>query len=168
LKKLLFIPVVVLSLGAFLHLPTGAEEKTVSATITPLQVSMSLSKNTIDYGVKTQGVGEIEPTPNTAIVVSNTGSVPERFLIRGGDSVSGDWLLDTAAGQDRFVHRFSTSSTGTFTDMTTADKIVISNVSNVSPNNTFDLYLRLVVPSVITKTAVQTLPVYITAIQQPQ
>jgi hypothetical protein len=160
-KKLFLVPILVLSLGLFLQLSSNAEEQTVSATVTPLQISMLLSHTEITYGTRAQNAGEVDAS--TPVTVKNTGTVAERFLIRGGNSVSGDWTMNGTPGTDRFVHRYFVGSNNP-SDLTTSNAIMSSNVQ---PQADIQVSFRLVVPTVITKTAQQTLPIYITAIQQP-
>ena len=161
MKKLLLIPALVLSFGLFLQLSSSAEEKTVNATITPLVVSISVSPDTVTYGTRSAGVGEVSSDPEK-IAVTNTGTVTQNLQIKGANSSSGEWILALAAGTDTFVHRFSTNNSS-YTDMTTDYKNL---QMNVIAGGAIDLYLRLVVPTVITKTAVQTLPVKILGTQQ--
>jgi hypothetical protein len=159
-KKLLLVPVLVLSLGMLLQLTSNAEEKTVNATITPLVVSISVSPDTVTYGTRSAGVGEVSSTPEK-IAVTNTGTVTQNLQIKGANSTSNDWTLALSAGTDQFVHRFSTNNSS-YTDMTTDYKNLQMGVIS---GGAIDLYLRLVVPTVITKTAVQTLPVKILGTQ---
>ncbi len=161
MKKLLLVPIVALSLGACLHLSSSAEEKTVNATITPLVVSISVSPDNVSYGIRAANVGEVTSVPEK-IVVTNTGTVTQNLQIKGSNSSSGDWLLASSAGTDQFVHLFSTNNSS-FTDMTTDYKNLQMGV--IAGGN-IDLYLRMVVPTVITKTAVQTLPVKVLSTQQ--
>lgn len=161
MKQLVLVTILVIALASALHLSSSAEEKTVSATITPLQVSLQLSHTEITYGTKAQNVGEV--TASTPVTVKNTGTVPERFLIRGGNSLSNEWTMNGTPGTDRFVHRYAVGSNN-HSDLTDTNVIMSSNVA---PQAEFEVSFRLVVPTVITKTAQQTLPIYITAIQQP-
>jgi hypothetical protein len=160
-KKLLLLPVFV-ALASFFFFPANAEEKTVSASITPLVISLSLTPDSITYGTKQAGIGEVVSVPES-VTVKNTGSVAQDFKIRGGNSLSSQWTLAATAGQNQFVHLFSTS-TSNFQTMTTSPQTLFSNVA---PNGDFSLYTRLVMPTTITETAVQTLPIYVLAVQRP-
>ncbi len=160
MKKLILVSFLLVSIFVGLRLPTAAEEKTVSATITPLVVSISVSPDTVTYGTRSAGVGEVTSNPEK-ISVTNTGTVAQNLQIKGSNSASGDWTLALSAGTDQFVHRFSTNNSS-YTDMTTDYKNL---QMNVIAGGAIDLYLRLVVPTVITKTNVQTLPVKILGTQ---
>jgi hypothetical protein len=159
-KKLFVVLSLVASLTTALYLTSSAEDKTVNATITPLVISLEVSATTVDYGTREANAGEVVANPSQ-ILVTNTGTVNENFLITGANSASGQWTLAATPGTNEFVHLFSQDNSN-FVNMTTTAKPFRSTVA---PEAEVPLYLRLNVPTTITQTAVQILPVKITAIQ---
>src|SRR6266545_4702610 len=135
LRRVAFLLVVFGLFSGGLTLTAFADDnQTVSATVTPLLISVSVSPPSVNYGIKAFNLTGLEPSPAT-FNVSNTGSVAETFQIKGAAS-SGGWTLGAAAGTDTYVHRFRLS-TGTFAPLTTSNQLLASNVPAASNVDVF-------------------------------
>src|SRR3989344_2715698 len=78
----------------------GADTQSVTATVTPKNISVTVSLGSVDYGTVAINT---ESAPSAIITASNNGNVTENFNIRGSNSTN--WILnDTAAGADTFMH----------------------------------------------------------------
>jgi hypothetical protein len=164
-------PVSVLAILALLTsaltFPALADEKTVNATVTPLIIALNVDPASVSYGTRPLAMTAIDA--DTPFSVINTGSVPEQFHIRGTSSTPGGWTLGTTAGSGIYVHRFKVSTSGTFADLTTSNKLLRSGVppeSTDPANATFQVNLQLDMPTATTSAAQQTLPVTVVATQQ--
>lgn len=163
-KKLVILSLIATSLASVLALPLsadGPDNKTLGATITPLVISLTITPNTVTYGTRAPNVGTIASNP-AMVTIANTGSVAENFQVKGGDSLSGDWKLGSSIGQDQFVHTVSPGSGETM--LTTSYQ---NFATNIGPTENVNLFPTLTIPSTITKTAPQTLPIFVLAIQKP-
>ena len=77
------------------------------------------------------------------------------FDIKGANSNNG-WTLDSTPGTDHFVHRFSTG--GSYTALTTSYQAL---GSDIAINGDVQIYTKLTMPTTITNSSIQTLPVVI-------
>jgi hypothetical protein len=146
-----------------LTVPSLADEnQTVSATVTPLLISVLIDPTSVTYGTRAPNTTQHASNP-TFVTVTNNGSVTERFNIKGAASTPSAWTLGATAGTNQYVHRFSTNGS-TFTEMQTGDQSLMTGVG-VSSN--FQLFLQMDMPTTVTTGVVQqTLPVVVTALQQ--
>ena len=162
MKKLLVVPVLVLSIAFALQLSLAAEDKTLNATVTPLVISMSFTPDSISYGTQTAGAVE-RPSIPTSVTIKNTGTVSQNFSIKGGNSVGNQWTLSSSPGQNQFVHLFSTSNSS-FVAMTENYQTLMNGVAK---DGDFSLFTQLTLPTIITNLDVQTLPIHIRGTQAP-
>lgn len=82
-------------------------EATVSATVTPGFVAVSVNPGTVAYG--TVNLGSVDVVPGPAFVTAtNDGTVTSDFLIRGADTTA--WTLSGTAGANAYVHRASSDA----------------------------------------------------------
>lgn len=134
--------------GSLLAASTG----TVAATVTPQNISVSVSDGSVAYG--TLDLNATKDTTSSGVddtqVATNDGNVAEDFNIRSTDALGGTtWTLAGAAGADQYTHAVCTSGSGTpdpcdtsatWTNMTTNYTSLATNISS-SGTNKFDLKL---------------------------
>lgn len=132
--------------GSLLAASTG----TVAATVTPQNISVSVSDGSVAYG--TLDLNATKDTTSSGVddtqVATNDGNVAEDFNIRSTDALGGTtWTLAGAAGADQYTHAVCTSGSGTpdpcdtsatWTNMTTNYTSLATNIAS-SGTNKFDL-----------------------------
>ena len=145
--------------------PTGP----VNATVTARLISVNVTENNVAYGVLNIGTEDAEPTDQncatstSAFTVANNGNDAQDFNIKGFDS-SGGWALLGTAGDEEYVHRFSTASNPcvfTTNEIGTSDATLETGIASSS---SFETYLNLDMPTSTIVTDEQTLAITITAI----
>lgn len=163
MKKLALALGALAILGGALALPiSAAEESTVNATVMPILISLNVSPTAIGYGSKPLGATNVTPD-SLPIAVTNTGSVDEKFLIRGAPTAN--WTLAATAGANQYVHKFSLQSGGTYTTLTTTNQTLFPTTpgQGVIPTGSLDLFLRMDLPTSSTVFTQQTASVTIVA-----
>lgn len=83
---------------------TADETGTVTATVTPQIIAVTVDVSSVDYGIL-----DVSDTsaPSAVITATNTGNVAEKLEVKGSDSTN--WTLSNAAiGADQFMHEFAT------------------------------------------------------------
>ena len=101
----------------------GADTAPVSATVTPKNISVSVSPTSVNYGILALSTSNASRTTATSstFTATNNGNVTEKFDIRGTNA-TGDvtWTLNYdpantgTVGANQYVHRYDEGST--FTD----------------------------------------------------
>lgn len=136
----------VLSAGRVLAASTG----TVAATVTPQNISVTVSDGAVAYG--TLDLSSSKDTTsdgtNDTQTATNDGNVAEDFNIRSTDATGGTtWTLAGSIGANQYKHSFCTSGGGspdpcdatpTWTAMTTSYASLDTNVAAAGTNK-FDL-----------------------------
>lgn len=135
-------------------------------TISAVSVSVSITTDgTINYG--TVGLGASKSSINLVDtqVIKNTGNVAEDFQIKTSNATGGTtWTLGANAGNNIFVHEFSTGGELAFVSFTQADSYQ-SLISNVASNATVNLDLKVTVPTTSSDFQQKTISVTILAAQ---
>lgn len=122
---------------------------TVSATVTPELISVLVNYSQVDYGIL--AIGQVEKIlPGNPINVKNNGTVNENFSVQGSDATAGSntWALDTAQGQDKFVHEFQNTANTSWYKLSKTTGTSLAG--NLSPNGSVDMKLRISMPTSIT------------------
>lgn len=93
----------------------AASTGVVSATVTPQNISVTVSDGAVAYGTLT--LNDTEDTTsggvNDSQLATNDGNVTEDFNIRSTDATGGTtWTLAGSAGADQFAHSFCNSGSG--------------------------------------------------------
>lgn len=138
----------------------AADSASVTATVTPQIISVSVSTSTISYGIL--NVGETSAS-STVITATNGGNVAEKFEIKGSNSAN--WTLSsTSTGADIFKHEFATddSSYLTYTALDSALYATL-DTSVSAPSGTQLFKLRLKMPSSTSVTTEQSTTVTVLA-----
>ena len=152
-----------LSLPALLVVFAGspvfaASTGTVAATVTPQNISVSVSNGTVAYG--TLGLSSSQDTTSGGVdntqTATNDGNVNEDFNITSTDATGGtSWTLGGSIGADQYKHSFCTAGSGspdpcdtspTWNAITTAGNYQ-SLSTNVSASGTERFDLKLDTPS---------------------
>ena len=128
----------------------GADEDTVSCTVSAVLVSVTVTDGNVAYGTLELGatkstlVGEL----NDIQTATNDGTVAEDFNIRSSDAIKSwgggtDWTLVTGAPTgNEFKHEFSMTTSFPGTAMTTSYVPLKTNVAT-SGSQTFDLRITM-------------------------
>ena len=125
----------------------SANEDGVTATVTARNIALTVTDGSIAYGsldlgtatsTLAAGLGDVQ-------TVTNTGSVAEDFNIKG--VATANWTLAAAAGDELYVHEFSTS-TGSSWDALTVDYASLD--ADVASSATTSLDLQITVPTITT------------------
>ncbi len=161
--------------GALLAVPhaavrAGADEATVTGTVTIALISISIDPTTFNYGILVTN-DEKRATAISGIDhirVTNQGNMAVDLDIRGADATANGqtWTLsDTAIGEDRYMHEFS-NDVANFTDpqrLSTTDKTL---ATDIAVGGTHDFDLKIFTPSSVSEAGVaMSLPVVVTASQ---
>lgn len=130
----------------------AASTGTVAATITPQNISVSVTDGSVSYG--TVDVSSSANTTSSGIndsqTATNDGNVAEDFNIKSSNATGGTgWTLAGTIGSDQFKHSFCTTGSGspdpcdtspTWSAMTTSYAALGSNIT-ASGTKLFDLKL---------------------------
>ena len=148
---------------------SAATDGTVTATVTPQNISVSLSATSTNYGILALSTSDGSRTTATSSVftVTNNGNVTENFDIRGASST--DWTLNSspattgAVGSNQFVHRFDADSvftTGTAKALSTSNQTLGASIAT---SGTQDFVLQMNMPTASSVTAQQSTTVTVVA-----
>lgn len=103
-RRVIAVAAGVAALVVLTVLPLSASEATVTATVTPQNISLSLNLTNINYG--NVGFGAVKEFENT-IVVTNTGSGTQAFHVYGTNATGAtpNWSLNEASiATNQFRH----------------------------------------------------------------
>ena len=135
----------------------AGHEGTVSATVTPQLVALSILDGEVNYGFLGANASQNTVTLVDTQVVTNDGNVVEDFNVRGQDSTN--WTLAATADSEQYKHEFTT--TGTFgTALTTSNQ---SLDTDVAVNDTTNLDLKITTPTSTAATATHSVNVTVVA-----
>jgi hypothetical protein len=148
---------------------------TVSATVTPQNISVTVSSGTVAYGTLDLSVtkdttsGGLDNTQQA----TNAGNVAEDFNITSTNATGGTgWTLAGTIGSDQFKHSFCTAGSGspdpcdtspTWNDITTAGGYQALG-SNITASGTKRFDLKLSTPSATTDYVQKTITVTVQAV----
>lgn len=132
----------------------AVEQQSVTATVTPTLVSISVSPGSVAYGfVDVPSVDNL-PTGDTIISVNNNGNVNEDFEIKGADATGTTitWtIVDAAPGVAAYNHKFiDCGSSATCVSPAVANNMTTtleSLAAAVVPTSTEYFKLRLSTPT---------------------
>ena len=148
-KKILIALTVLVSLS-FLALPVFASNPAViTATVSPVLISVTVDRGLIDYGVVSLG----DAKESGLIVATNNGTVVEDFDIKGAIAQSGasQWSLVTGVpGENQFRHSFAIREGGSFGALTPLTSGNENFKDNIASSGVVDFKLKLEMPSSIT------------------
>jgi len=126
-------------------------------------ISITVDANsTISYGALTAGASKSTIQLGTRPLVRNSGNVAEDFKING-QNTSCPWTLSTSAGNEQYVHEYSSNGGNSWTPLDTSGNQVL--VSNIAVDGTQYADLRVTTPTVTTCYTSQSVNVGITAYQ---
>jgi len=126
-------------------------DETVTATVTPQVISVSVSDGSVSYGILSADTNEDTTSSgvdNTQIA-TNDGNVPEKFSVKSSDATSTgtNWELAASTGTDDFMHEFCTlncDGSPTWVDFNVDNTTYVTLVDSiaVSANQDFDLRIK--------------------------
>ena len=168
--RILFRPQVILiaiiaalaALGGSPALATHSPESTVSATVTPAVLSVTVDPTSVDYGTVELDTADNVPDPPT-FLATNNGGITENIEIRGANTTpSGAWaLVSGVPATDQYRHEASRDAFTTPIILTTLNQTLDTGVL---VNGTVTVSLRLDAPTASSTAATQTAPVTVVAV----
>lgn len=169
--KKITISIAVFSLLALVALPViAAESGSVSATVTPTFVSITVTDGSVNYG--SLGLSEsdntLDGTASETQTITNVGSVSTDITLSSSDAVgdSVNWDLENIPGTDIFSHSYDIDGvveSPSFTDFP-ADNSNTGTVATLANNgNTATLDLKIEMPTGITDVSVHNITVTVLA-----
>jgi len=162
--KKLIAGISVFALLAFAF-PVGADEATVTSTVTPELIAISVLDGLVEYGVLP--LNTEEDTTSTGVsdtqTISNDGNVNIDLDVKSGDATSTGtpWNLAAAKGSDAFTHEFSDDSGSTWITFNVDNVTYTAMSTNVS--TTQDMDLRIGTPISSTDTLEHSIAVTVLA-----
>jgi hypothetical protein len=138
---------------------------TVNARVTALVISVSIDRQFMDYDLQQLGATNVIPTP-ASFRVTNNGSVNERFEIKGANTAAWTLSTDGAPGNNKYVHKFSLSSGGSFNNLG-PDYVPLFGTTSIAPNGNLDVFLKMDMPTTTSTFAQQSAPVSVLATMAP-
>ena len=166
------VVVLVMSLVPMTVLANHSGTGTVSATVTPAFLSVTVTEQFVGYGALDLGVVNAKPTGQTgstnalaAFQVNNNGTVTANWAILGIGSTA--WAIAEIAGTDTYAQRFDITADGSG-NVTTGTSLhtsasASSLASAVTTGNSVFVWLQLDMPTHSGATAEQSLPITVTA-----
>ena len=149
----------VAALGGSPALATHTETATVSATVTPVVLSVIVTPDILDYETVELTSTDNLPTPSS-FTAKNNGNITEDFEIRGADTTN--WtLVSTAPATDEYRHEFSKDGFTTPFILTTSNQGLDTGIA---VNGEVTVSLRLDAPTASTTAAQQTAAVTVIAV----
>lgn len=120
----------------------------ITVTYTPPVVSVTITPGgTIAYGNVEGGQSKSTIDLTDTQTAQNDGSATENFNIMTSNAINGtSWTIGSSAGNNVFVHEFSTNSGGDWTKFTAADSYQ-TLATGVEVSGTVDFDLRITVPT---------------------
>lgn len=144
----------------------SADSGSINATVTASVVAMSVTTDgTVDYGVVAGSADTTSNGVNDTQTLTNTGTVPVNFEIKGGDSTGQPWTLGSAAGDATYAHKTCiTNCDITEPSWTPLTIGYVALATGVASAGTTELDLQVTVPTSNSGTGEATLPVNIMAV----
>lgn len=131
---------------------------TVECSVTPMEISVSVSPTLTDYGI--MGINN----DNIAVeifTVTNTGNEVEDITITGSDTT--DWGLAGSPGNETFTHKFFLGDTWNDTGSIALSTISGTFVDDLASTNTQKFRLKIYTPTATVATGVQSTSITLTA-----
>jgi len=153
--KKIFAGISVLALLAVAFPLSAADNATVTSTVTPELIAISVVDGSVAYGVLPLNTVE-DTTSATGVdetqTISNDGNVDVDLTVKSGDATSTGtpWNLAAAKGGDEFTHEFSDDSGSSWTAFNADNITYTAMTTNVSA--TQDMDLRIGTPTSSTDT----------------
>lgn len=146
---IVLVTVMIVSLFLW-QMTRAADTDTVAATITPTNLSLTVSSGTITYGSVSLDTSTTTVGSSYTQIVTNTGS-DMKLNVKSGDATGGTgWTLNTVNTADNeFTHEVSTTTGSAY--MFLPDSSTYITASSTMPTGavTQDLDFRLTTPQVV-------------------
>lgn len=171
--KLLYVLVILALPLVFASQALASSTSTVSATVTPQNISVSVADGTVAYGTVALSSSKDTTSGGTddTQTATNDGNVAEDFNIKSSNATGGTaWTLAGSIGSDQYKHSFCNTGSGspdpcdtgpTWTAMTTSYQALGSNIA-ASGTSKFDL--KIDTPSASTDFVQKTITVTVQAV----
>lgn len=157
----------------------AADTASVTATVTPQVIAVSIEDGTVDYGIlaagETNNTFDGEATADTQ-TISNGSNVSANIALRSSDAYvvadTTDWALAGTAGTNQFAHSYDINASGsaswatfpangTFGNINTSTVVTLDASDGVYPTATLDLKIDM--PTSITNTSAHSIDVTVLA-----
>lgn len=175
IKKILLgvglLALVVLIAKPALAADTGA----VSATVTPKNISVSVSPTSVSYGILALSASDASRTTalSGTFTVSNDGNVTETFNIKGTNATGGGgdttWTLNSSpaatgtVGANQYVHRYDEGASFTDGEAAALSTGYLLLKSGIAASGTANSVLQMNMPTSTTGNGLRTSTVTVQA-----
>jgi hypothetical protein len=141
MNKQLIASICVLGLVGMVVGVVAQADNTVTATVTPGVVSVSLDRNTTSYGIMLIGESKADPA---GAITATAGSVEININFTGADATYNDyaWTLTGTPGEDAYKHSATIGSTET--PLTTGAQTLVTDLAAAG---TEDFTLKIYTPT---------------------
>ena len=151
--------------------------ETVTATVTPQVIAVSVLDGSVDYGILTVSesnntidgaTGSVQPAAEQQ-TITNDSNVSADILLRSTDAVGDtvDWDLEATADPDQYIHSYDVNSAASWTAFPADNSNSSSVVTLANKDDTATLDLRIDMPTSIADTSVHNITVTAVAIETP-
>ena len=144
----------------------GATSASVTATVTPQIVSITVTDGTVDYGVLDTSETANTITLTQSQTITNGSNVSANVSLRSSDAYvvpdTTDWALAGATGSNAYIHSYDIDAPvtpvwtalpfdGTFNNTYTGSVVTLTESAGGDPSATLDLKIDM--PTTISNTA---------------
>ncbi len=147
------------ALGGSPALATHTGTAEVSATVTPVVLSVIVSPGLVEYFTVELNSADNFPDPTT-FTATNNGNIIEDFWIRGADTAG--WTLEATVGANQYVHKASKDAFTTTIVLTTTNEVL--DDTGIAVNGEVTVSLKLDAPTASTTAAEQNAAVTVIAV----
>lgn len=121
----------------------GATSVGVTATVTPQNISVTVTDGAVSYGTLDLNTSRDTVAGADTQTATNNGNVNELFYISSSDAISStagiNWNLEATTGENQYVHQFSTNSGVSYTNFPANNSNALIASVGPSLSQPFDL-----------------------------
>lgn len=167
MRKRIILTGLVLAVLLIVAIPVSnawsASEGTVSCTVTPQFVSITVSDGSVDYGTMAPGAWKDTTSDhlNDPQTVTNNGNMSVDLTIKSSDATGGttNWTLATSPGANQFQHCFTT----VFQSWPNLTHSYQTLAENIASGGTQVFHLKIHMPTSVTDASQKTITVTVQA-----
>jgi len=180
MKSLITTILILGTIGVVVGIAVKAATENISATVTPMQVALTVSPTSTTYSSMDVSTVKKADTASSSdeFIITNTGNVAETFNVLGADATGGTgWAISTSTvGTNIYMHAYSANKTltasttlGSVGDQATKWVALDKGTSyrtlatNIASSTKQDLVLELLTPSSVGDYAVKSTTVTVQA-----
>ena len=154
--------------SSFAELFTTAATTNVSATITPQNISLTVSPTTVPYGYVALNSTKSTTEVSSTITVTNNGNVTEDISGTSTDATGGatPWELAESAAANAYTHKFSINGGSSWTTFNVDNTTYATIESGLTSSATTPLDLQIGTPTVSAVYDAKTITISLQALGQ--